>query len=628
MRHVNVTLCDVVVVGAGIAGVSIAERIAREAARQGRLIRVLVVEAGNELGGGASSKLEGWFHSGALYSMLDSTSTLFALAHSFEDLYNWYFFDPLFNASSRGCNLRPLGTAGAPRFNFDSTAPHRWFTAPMPYLVPDAAAGIATANGSAGAGAGDSRINRSLDRINRIFTTPSWRDEQLGCCYAPHSVGTATAAGPRLIRDSTLDGLNLKYSSADDRRLAAIDSPDATMNPTSILTALSSSAADFGVTFCCGYALDHGSIRIDAHGTADSIKGLVLDGGDSKPALHVIASEYIFAVGAGFADVDFLRDRLDLRIQVHRRSSVMLVAEPALCSASFVRLDATPDLVFNHICRSRPAGDRMVDYSLIADDNSLPGASDHRGAADVAQTLIAKSRHYFGDALDRSRLGWYQCMKTEFSQHGDDTRQYSYWWAPQFRYWSTPRWDAAREGVAQTEAENVIKELVRAGDTERGHPALGHFSGSSWAVKKALHFALLALVSAEREGHDADAPRRSAFDSYQRETIRAFSETQLNDRLSFEDAHSTRTRTPLRGPNFLVVVPGKFSLFPTVAHGVYLELESRGLFAALPLGAASHSSQPHVAVSHSEAILSTPSGPSKPKSLRVDLRKGRKDGVA
>jgi hypothetical protein len=57
---------------------------------------------------------------------------------------------------------------------------------------------------------------------------------------------------------------------------------------------------------------------------------LVLDGGDSKPALHVIASEYIFAVGAGFADVDFLRDRLDLRIQVHRRSSVMLVAEPAL----------------------------------------------------------------------------------------------------------------------------------------------------------------------------------------------------------------------------------------------------------------------------------------------------------
>src|SRR4249919_3299872 len=146
MRHVNVTLCDVVVVGAGIAGVSIAERIAREAARQGRLIRVLVVEAGNELGGGASSKLEGWFHSGALYSMLDSTSTLFALAHSFEDLYNWYFFDPLFKASSRGCNLRPLGTAGAPRFNFESTAQNRWFTAPMPYLVSGAGAVVATGN--------------------------------------------------------------------------------------------------------------------------------------------------------------------------------------------------------------------------------------------------------------------------------------------------------------------------------------------------------------------------------------------------------------------------------------------------------------------------------------------------
>ncbi len=213
MRHVNVTLCDVVVVGAGIAGVSIAERIAREAARQGRLIRVLVVEAGNEIGGGASGKLEGWFHSGALYSMLDSTSTLFALAHSFEDLYNWYFFDPLFKASSRGCNLRPLGRGGRRLDSISTpTAPHRWFTAPMPYLVPGAAAGIATANGNAGAGAGDIRINRSLDRINRIFTTPSWRDQQLGCCYAPHSVGDATAAGPRLIRDSTLDALILKHS--------------------------------------------------------------------------------------------------------------------------------------------------------------------------------------------------------------------------------------------------------------------------------------------------------------------------------------------------------------------------------------------------------------------------------
>src|SRR3954470_11471538 len=98
MRDVDVIRCDVVVVGGGIAGVAIAERVAREAARQGRSVRVLVVEAGAELGGGASSKLEGWFHSGALYSMLDGTSTLFALADSFEDLYNWYFSDPLFDA--------------------------------------------------------------------------------------------------------------------------------------------------------------------------------------------------------------------------------------------------------------------------------------------------------------------------------------------------------------------------------------------------------------------------------------------------------------------------------------------------------------------------------------------------
>ena len=50
-----------------------------------------------------------------------------------------------------------------------------------------------------------------------------------------------------------------------------------------------------------------------------------------------------------------------------------------------------------------------------------------------------------------------------------------------------------REGVAQTEAENVIKELVRAGIQNVDIRHFGHFSGSSWAVKKALHFALLAL---------------------------------------------------------------------------------------------------------------------------------------
>ncbi|MEL7484162.1 MAG: FAD-dependent oxidoreductase [Planctomycetota bacterium] len=67
---------DVLVVGAGIAGLAAAERLLREGEKRGRVPRVAVIEAAQEIGTGASSGLQGWFHSGALYATLANPDSM------------------------------------------------------------------------------------------------------------------------------------------------------------------------------------------------------------------------------------------------------------------------------------------------------------------------------------------------------------------------------------------------------------------------------------------------------------------------------------------------------------------------------------------------------------------------
>lgn len=63
---------DVAVIGGGIAGVAIAEYVARHTN-----LSVQLLEQNSHLGGDSSGKLEGWFHTGALYSGQDDGQTFF-----------------------------------------------------------------------------------------------------------------------------------------------------------------------------------------------------------------------------------------------------------------------------------------------------------------------------------------------------------------------------------------------------------------------------------------------------------------------------------------------------------------------------------------------------------------------
>ncbi|MEM9660844.1 MAG: FAD-dependent oxidoreductase [Planctomycetota bacterium] len=81
---------DLVVIGAGIAGVACAELIARTSAAQRRRAKIIVLDSAPSVGCGASGSLQGWFHTGALYSTLQAETSTNACARSLDLLWAQY----------------------------------------------------------------------------------------------------------------------------------------------------------------------------------------------------------------------------------------------------------------------------------------------------------------------------------------------------------------------------------------------------------------------------------------------------------------------------------------------------------------------------------------------------------
>src|SRR5262249_45566640 len=136
---------DVVVVGGGVAGLAIAERVAREATRQGKIISILLVEKEERLGDGASGGLEGGYHAGALYSKERRLQFFANFLSVFEVLYNWSHLDPLFILRSH-CNLKEITRVKRPEYDFPDRPKSgeqpaeplvkSWFLGELMYLLP------------------------------------------------------------------------------------------------------------------------------------------------------------------------------------------------------------------------------------------------------------------------------------------------------------------------------------------------------------------------------------------------------------------------------------------------------------------------------------------------------------
>jgi hypothetical protein len=128
---------------------------------------------------------------------------------------------------------------------------------------------------------------------------------------------------------------------------------------------------------------------------------------------------------------------------------------------------------------------------------------------------------------------------------------------------------------------------------------------SSWSLKKAIHFALQRLARAERLERGEIRAQNDP------DTLAAAREEFFKLRDYAVSAFDKRSKQqPSRRPNFLCVIPGKFSLFPTLAHQVYIEMEIRGLFQGLKDGPHTPGSKTDqeldamVAPPHAEDVLS------------------------
>jgi hypothetical protein len=594
LRDAAVKRYDVVVVGGGIAGIAIAERLAREAVRQNKRIRILLIEQEESLGTAASGGLEGWGHTGALYSKERSTRFFAHFLSAFEDLYNWYHFDPLFKFKEH-CNLQDIEKAERPAYDFPfppSLNPDQlsnlWFLGPITYLLPDQPDSMES-----------NKDHRDIEEWQRIrtrvralvqwaFFKQKWVSKVFGCCQAPYVEefdGTSAhdpppQSDPRVqkptqtelppgafsLEDVMARAGGPEAAAGESANLQAMPSCDAAVNTRQVLRDLTEAAVLMGVEILCGYKMDPQSIQISPYGTVDQVTGLLLtptkaniDGAEreSQPdGVHVIADQYIFALGIGFEEGKLMHSKLDVHVKVQKKLSVMVVTRPPLCDFSFVRMDLHSRNDFNHIYRQSLEVNAAAHLRIRAVDH-----------------LLDKAGRYFGNRLqEREFVGWYICTKTEFPETGEQERDYSYYWGPKWGDWDEGKWETIRVAERRTAQESILNYVASGAQGIPDRDGWLLFE-SSWALKKAIHFALQRLAKAERLDcslRDARQPRDAIPKDY--EVFR-----RLRDYVILEFAKRNK-RQPTRRPNFLCVIPGKFSLFPTLAHQVYIEMEVRGMF--------------------------------------------------
>jgi len=519
--------CDVLIVGGGIAGIAVAERLAREAYRQGKKISIVLIERDPQLAMRASSGLEGWFHTGSLYAKIETGHSFITCLKSLEDMTNWYAQDSLFlhhdactidYRTGSGIRVVPGSKEKDPR--------DKWFESPIQFVVkpdPYSYQWLQT-------------TQLIHERLDQVYFKQGWVNKFTSTCQMPR----VNMAMPEL---SSIE--NDKIPSVESQR---IQSADVTMNTGLILKHLAESASKYGVEFLVNHSalLESQSRESENHIVAfDSI---------TNEHVGFQAGQIIYALG----DRSFSGVNEGLRF--HRFESVMIVRRPAILEENTVVLcaDRTGDI--NHVFHPNATDG----YSILADSNStmlLDGQakSSFEVQSVAAKAIFNKAKEQFGDDVgDYSSWNMISCIKTEVQSDSDSHRVYSYWWGPEYASWSHPIWTTRRE-ENQFEAQESIRRMVLQMDDE----FYEQINTDSWVTKKAIHYGLLETMASE------DAA-----------SIEKFQLVQLAAHETAKRHASSSCTSPIH------VIPGKFSLFPSVAHNVYLESEMRGIFINLKSGRA------------------------------------------
>ena len=406
---------DVIVVGGGIAGIAIAEFLARHSD-----LSIKVLERSPHLGTGASGKLEGWFHTGALYSGQDDAQTFINCVNGVEDLINLYA--PYF---PEHCNVTLKETK--PGFFSPTVIPKTkgWFNDNPVYLIhPQADAPEIVLSGlKSDAVYLELQRKRVLGRLEVAYGNQhNWLKE--GNCQAPtYAQVEAHESRDCSLRDSTEMVRNLcrRFDASYDMEQSNYEilrTLDCSMNTSAIMRDLVASALSRGVTFETGVTID--KMLIDRYGPI-RIKSLLCQTQQGVPK-RLKANLFIFAVGDGFEP--FLSE-LQVRAILKRSRSAMVVAQPALLDTNFVRMSTKNRFHFNHFVQYREVEGENFVYSMLADSGYA--SDDPRDDIDIEPILESAQRYFGKDKLYSRQLFSYECIKTEFMSEEEQKRRYSYW---------------------------------------------------------------------------------------------------------------------------------------------------------------------------------------------------------
>ncbi len=409
---------DVIIIGGGIAGISIAEFLARHSR-----LSIKVLDNAPQLGTFASGKLEGWFHTGALYSGHDDAQTFINCVNSLEDLINLYS-----SYFSEQCNIALTET----KHNFFTPAvipnSNGWFNDKPVYLIhprknsPE----ISLSGLKSDSVYLEIQRNRVLGRLETAYGQQhNWL--QNGNCLAPIYAEVEAYEGLNCsLRHSTetIDNLCRRFDNSyglENSNYEIIKTLDCSMNTTAIMRTLVASAMERGVTFETGVTID--KLLIDSYGKIQ-IKSLLCRTQNSF-SKRLKARLFIFAVGKGFEP--FLSD-LQVRAKLKRSRSAMVVGQPALTDTNFVRMSTKRKFHFNHFVHNCEIGAEKFVYSMLADSSYTNDDPINREEeVDIEQILDSAERYFGKDKLYSRNLFSYECIKTEFISQEEQKRRYSYW---------------------------------------------------------------------------------------------------------------------------------------------------------------------------------------------------------
>ena len=411
---------DVLIIGGGIAGIAIAELLARTTS-----LRIKVIDCAPQLGTEASGKLEGWFHAGALYSGHDDAQTFMNCLNGLQDLitlYSSYF--------PNRCNL--VLQERHPNVFVPSVqrAVGGWFhDANVSYILPThQSPDIKLSRLKSDPVLWEIQRKRVLNRLEASFGHQyNWL--QGGQCLAPtleqiedYNGGLCSLIEPSGILDALCKRHDESFG-VSASHYDIVKSADVSMSPSSIMRDLVASAISNGVDFETGLTIE---TLVTDRFRPSRLKSLVCRHQNGS-LNNLKASVFIFAVGSGFKT---LLPQLQLRVKVKMNKSVMAVASPSLVNLNFVRMSMKDKFHFNHLAQHANTDRGPVRYSILANSGFSNDGPDLEAAHDVAdldQLLDAAERYFGKEELYSRRLYSYECIKTEFMSEEEGKRRYSYW---------------------------------------------------------------------------------------------------------------------------------------------------------------------------------------------------------